>query len=123
MNNTQQLLDRAREMCQPPTWYRLAKCTGIRQQQISRCVAQGKTLDNKSVWKLAKFIGQPLGDVLALVELDRAKKPSDRNFWEHVAPRILPSLVIAVLAAARLLTAQLAPVPVGVPGEVYRRRP
>lgn len=102
MNNTQALLDKARELCSPPTWYRLAKASGISQPQISRAVATGKTLDNKSVWKLAKFIGQDFEQVLSLVELDRAKKEKDREFWERIAPRVLPSLVVGLLAAAGL---------------------
>lgn len=102
MNNTQALLDKARELCTPPTWYRLAKSTGISHQQISRAIASGKTLDNKSVWKLAKFIGQDFEEVLSLVELDRAKKEKDREFWERIAPRVLPSLVVGLLAAATL---------------------
>lgn len=102
MNNTQALLDKARELCSPPTWYRLSKATGIPQPQVSRCIAQGKTLDNKSVWKLAKFIGQDFEQVLSLVEIDRAKKEKDREFWERIAPRVLPSLVVGLLAAAGL---------------------
>lgn len=100
MTNTQQLLDNARQLCQPPTWYRLAKNTGIHNAQISRCISQGKTLDNKSVWKLSKFLGQNFEQVLSLVELDRSTRPADRAFWERIAPRILPSFVAALLAAA-----------------------
>jgi hypothetical protein len=97
--NTQALLERARKLCEPPTDYRLAKTVGLSHTTISNCRLHGGTLDNAGTFRLAKFLGQNFQDVLALIELDRAKTEKQRAFWESVAPRILPSLVIGLLAA------------------------
>jgi hypothetical protein len=98
--HTQILLDKARTLCLPQTDYELAKRTGISKQVISRARRKGGTLDNEGVARLAKFIDQPFMDVLALVELDRAKTPAKKNFWESYAPRLLPSLIAACGLAA-----------------------
>src|SRR5665213_618212 len=100
MTNTQRMLDRARETCLPKTWYRLSKQLDIDSTTIYRCVHRGGTLDNAAALKLAAILEQPFVEVLSLIELDRAKTPKTKAFWENVAPRVLPSLVVAVLATA-----------------------
>lgn len=100
MSNTCALLDKARELCQPPTDYRLARTLGISQTTIARCRHRGGTLDNKAVHALAKFLHQDFQEILALVELDRAKTPETKAFWEKLAPRVVPTLVIGLLASA-----------------------
>lgn len=100
MTHTIQLLDKARDLCSPPTDYQLAKVLGLSRQTISRCRNHGGTLDNKAVRDLARFLEQPFETVLALVELDREKDPQRRSYWEKVAPRVVPSLVVGLVAAA-----------------------
>lgn len=99
MTNTQLFLDKARQMCQPPTWYRLAKTLELNHATITRCNRRGGTLDNAAVIKLAKFLGQPLDQLLPLIELDRAKTEKQRNFWERYAPRVLPPVAFAAALA------------------------
>lgn len=98
--NTNALLDKARDLCDPATDYRLAKELGIDPSTIARCRRRNGTLDNKGVHALARFLEQPFEEVLALIELDREKEPKRRAYWEKVAPRLVPSLVIGLLAAA-----------------------
>lgn len=100
MTHTQQLLDKARDLCLPPTDYRLAQILDIDPSTIYRCRNRGGTLDNKAVHALAHFLQQDFESVLALIELDREKKPDRRAYWEKVAPRVVPSLVIGILATA-----------------------
>lgn len=102
MSNTIALLDKARDLCRPATDYRLAKTLEISPTTISRCRRHGGTLNNQAVLKLAAFLGQDFKSVLALVELDRATTPKERDFWDRIAPRILPPLVIGAVAAGGL---------------------
>lgn len=43
------LLERARALCEPRTWYQLSKQTGIAETTISRCRRRGGTLDDKTL--------------------------------------------------------------------------
>lgn len=99
MSNTNALLDKARDLCVPPTDYRLSKMLGISSSTIARCRRRNGTLDNQGVYVLAKFLQQDFEHVLALVEIDRAKNEDQRAFWENIAPRLVSSLVIGVFAA------------------------
>lgn len=99
MTNTNALLDKARELCSPPTDYQLAKRLEISTATLARCRRRNGTLDNQATLKLAQFLQQDFKSVLALVELDRAKTDKQRNFWERVAPRLVPSFVVGALAA------------------------
>ena len=102
MSNTIALLDKAKDLCEPATDYRLSKRLGISHATVSRCRNRGGTLDNRAVRELALFLGQPFEDVLALIELDRAKTPKARAYWERVAPRLGAPLVVALVAALTL---------------------
>lgn len=98
--HTQRLLDKARELCSPPTDYELAKQLGISKQTVSRCRRKAGTLDNEGIVRLARFLQQDVTTILPLIELDRAKDQRTRDFWEKLAPRVVPSLVIGILATA-----------------------
>lgn len=97
MTNTQHLLTRAKDQCDPPTWYQLGKRTGIAHTTLSRCMKRGGTLDNEGAIRLAEFLHLPKLDVVALIELDRATTDEKRNFWEKYAPRVLPAIVAATI--------------------------
>jgi hypothetical protein len=93
--NTVALLERARKMCDPPTWYQLAKRTGIKATTMSRCRLHGKTLGDINAWKLAQLIGMDAKDVMAYMAEDRAQDQKTKTFWEHQLPRLLPPIAIA----------------------------
>lgn len=89
------LIDKARTMCEPPTDYQLAKRLHISHATISRCRHRRGTLDNEAATRLAELLGQEPYDVIAVMELERAKDPKKRAFWESKLPRIVP--VVAYL--------------------------
>lgn len=89
------LIDKARSMCSPPTDYQLAKRLGISHATISRCRRKGGTLDNEAASRLADLLGQDPYDVIAIMEVERAKDPEKRAFWESKLPRLVP--VVAIL--------------------------
>jgi hypothetical protein len=94
--NTIALLERARAMCDPPTWYQLAKTTGIKQQTLSRCVTQDKTLGDINAVKLGKFLGMDAATVMAYMAEDRAQDAPTKAFWSAQLPRLLPSFAFAL---------------------------
>src|SRR6266404_9399035 len=93
--NVVALLDRARLLCSPPTWYRLAKQTGIAQTTISRCRRRRGTLSDENAIKLGQLIGMDAATVIAYMAEDRATTPATRRFWRDQLPRLLPALAIA----------------------------
>lgn len=93
--NVELLLERARLLCDPPTWYQLAKRTGIAETTISRCRRRGGTLGDINAWKLAQLLGLDAQTVLAYMAEDRAQDQKTREFWRHQLPRLLPAIAIA----------------------------
>jgi ABC-type Fe3+ transport system permease subunit len=97
MTNTEKLLDKARRLCKPDTWYALAKRLGISQQRLSNCRTRHATLNNEAAFKLAALLRMPVADVIAYMEEDRAKAADDEEratFWSHQLPRVLPAIAI-----------------------------
>lgn len=100
--NTEALLERARLMCNPPTWYQLAKRTGIKATTLSRCMVQHKTLGDINAWKLARFLGMDPKEIMAYMAEDRAQDEPTKTFWGGQLPRLFSS---AAIAAALILGA------------------
>lgn len=94
MNEVQALIDKARELVKPHSYYEVAKRLGIATQTLSRVRNRGGTLDNEASVKLAGLLGQPEMDVITLMERERAKTPEKREFWEKRLPRIVPVVAI-----------------------------
>jgi transcriptional regulator with XRE-family HTH domain len=84
MRESLSLIDKARELCEPPSWYQLAKRLGVNHATLSRVINRGGTLDNESCVKLAALLGTPVIDVIAVMEKDRARTPKKREFWESL---------------------------------------
>lgn len=92
MTNTQALLDKAKQLCSPQSWYQLSKRTGIAHTTISRCVRRGGTLDNEGAERLADFLGMDALTIIRYMEEDRAKGEEQREFWRRKLPRLLPTV-------------------------------
>lgn len=94
MRNIERLLDRARDLCDPPSDYELAKRLGIHQQSISRVRHHGGNLDNYAAFRLAKMLGMDPATVVAYIEEDRAPLPR-KEFWRSQLPRLLATVGLA----------------------------
>src|SRR5579863_207680 len=92
--NTRALLERARNLCEPPTWYQLAKRTGIRETTLSRCIQHNRTLGDQNAFRLAKFLRIDAKEVVGYMAEDRASTDEERGFWTAQLPRLLPSFAI-----------------------------
>lgn len=101
------ILDKAREMCAPPTWYALAKRLHVQNSTLTRCRLHGGTLDNEASYRLAELLGQEPMDVIRIMEYERARDPEKRAFWEKQLPRVLP--VVAYLGIITGTVTQLTP--------------
>lgn len=98
VRNVDALLERARKMCDPPTWYQLSKRTGIKATTLSRCIVQRKTLGDINAVKLGQFLGMDAATIMAYMAEDRAQDEATRKFWSHQLPRLVPSFAIALVA-------------------------
>lgn len=98
MTNTQALLDRAREMCTPPTFYRLAQVLEVHQQTISRVMRHGGGIDNEAAFRLAKMLGMNPATIIAYIEEDRAPL-ARKEFWRSQLPRLLAATGLAATLA------------------------
>lgn len=96
--NTEKLLDRARELCAPPTDYQLAKRLGISTSRLSNYRNRRSTPDNEVGFKIAKMLGIPTPEVIAYFEEDKTTDPKKLEFWRSQLPRVLPSIAIAFAA-------------------------
>ena len=107
MSDVVKLLDKARSLCSPPTWYQLAKRLDVKETTLSRCRLHGGTLANDAAFRLADLLGQDRADVVALMELARARDPVKRAFWEKQLPRIVPVVAYLVGTTGALVCASL----------------
>lgn len=99
MTEIQELLDRARQMCSPPSWYRLAKNLKISHARLSNWTRGRNTPDPDACIKLADFLHADRTDVLALVLAQRHKGAAQGDFWNRLTPRVLPAAIIAFTLA------------------------
>jgi hypothetical protein len=94
--NTKALLERARALCEPPSWYQLSKRTGIAPATLTRCMKHQGTLDNEAAWKLAQLLSMQPADVVAYMEEDRAKSAKAKAWWRAKLPRLLSAAGFAL---------------------------
>lgn len=94
MRNVERLLDRARDLCNPPTDYELAKRLDIHKQSISRVRRQGGNLDNYAAFRLAQMLNMDAATVVSYLEEDRAPMRR-REFWRRQLPRLLAAAGLA----------------------------
>lgn len=108
------LIDKARTMCSPPTDYQLAKRLGLHTATLSRMRNRGGTLDNEAATRLAELLGQEPYDVIAIMEVERAKDPKKRAFWESKLPRLVPVVASLGIATGVTYITMKAPAPLEV---------
>jgi len=109
MSNTERLLDRARDLCIPPTDYALAKRLGVHQQVISRVRCKGGGVDNYTAFRLAQLLSMEPATVVAYIEEDRAPAHR-REFWRHQLPRLLSAAALALTITAGTPSTRAQPV-------------
>jgi transcriptional regulator with XRE-family HTH domain len=84
MNATIRYLDAARARAGLTSDYALAKRLGMPQSTISGYRTGRRYLDARAAFQVAEVAGVDVREVIAAVELDRAKSDQDRDFWRNV---------------------------------------
>jgi hypothetical protein len=96
--NTYALLARLRRQLPTHTDYALSKALGLSQTTLKHVLAGKHGLGPKPVIRLAEQLRMDRGDVLVLIEEDKAKTPEDKEFWGRRSPRISAAGAVAALA-------------------------
>jgi transcriptional regulator with XRE-family HTH domain len=103
MFNSNQLIERLRKTLPRQTNYAVAQALGMSQSALNQ-VLQGKCgFGAESVQRLSEALRMDLGEVLALVEEDKAKTPEKKEFWRVRAPRLSATVLIALTTAAAVI--------------------
>ena len=99
MTNTQELLERVRAKTETKTDYAVAKVLGLNQSNMRKVIEGKRVIGNKACFKLAQALDMEAAVVIAMVEEDRAKSSSDRDFWRSLQSLHLHQKTLATLAA------------------------
>lgn len=102
-NATNRYLDALAKQAGGATDYRLAKMLECGQPAISSYRAGNSHLSNKTAFKVAQMLGLDPADVIAQVEIDRAKTDEDRNFWKGRGGKVAAIAVSASILLAAVL--------------------
>jgi hypothetical protein len=106
MPNTLHLLNQVRAQVPRHTDYAIAKALYMDQSQLQRVLAGKAGLGPKAVVRLSELLSRDVGDILVLVEEDKARRPKDREFWGARSPRITAAVATAALALGAAVTSK-----------------
>lgn len=82
MTTTKDLLDAVKQTAGIESDYALAKELGVYKQLISSFYKGTRKPDNAMCLEIAKRIGQPLEQVITVVEMDAEKDDNRRELWK-----------------------------------------
>lgn len=100
MNATQRYLDALARKLGGVSDYRIAQELGESRQRISTYRTGRNNFDNRVAVQVAQLLGLPPMEVIAQIELDRAKSDKDRDFWQKLGGK---SASVALVGASILL--------------------
>lgn len=98
MNATIRYLDAAKARAGLISDYALAKRLGMPQSTMSSYRTGRRQLDALAAFQVAELAGIDAREVIAAVELDKAKTAREREFWMHAAKVAACILLAPVLA-------------------------
>jgi transcriptional regulator with XRE-family HTH domain len=85
MNATQRYLDAAKVRGGLSSDYALAKRLGMPLSTMSGYRTGARHFDAKAAFQVAQVAGVDAREIIAAVEMDKAKSENDRDFWRSVA--------------------------------------
>ncbi len=83
--NTIQYLDEAKRVKGFTSDYQLSKALGWGRQKISNYRNLPQHMDNEAAREYAEFMGLPVFEVIANMEVQRAKDSGHKKAWERLA--------------------------------------
>lgn len=90
MLSTIELLDRAKSVAGDVSDYRLAQLLGVPATTVSNYRVGRSRPENPISMRLADLCGLDPVEVVASVNLERAKSETDRELWEMILKRCKP---------------------------------
>ena len=85
MNATQRYLAKVSEAHGGASDYRIGLILGESHQRISNYRTGKRQFDNVAAFRVAALLGIDAREIIAAVEIDRAKSDEDRDFWRSIA--------------------------------------
>jgi hypothetical protein len=98
MTTPNKLLDLAREACDPPTWYRLAKELQATSAELATWRRRGGAYDDEAACEIARLLKMPLVQVIAIREAARTNNEAKRARWKERIRRVALMYASALLA-------------------------
>ncbi len=84
-----QMLEAAREKCDPPTWYELAKRCGTHSGIVHSWRKREGAFTNEAAFVIADLLEMDPAEVIAIREVSREKDSDRRNRWmERLGKRV-----------------------------------
>lgn len=122
MQTTNEFIDAVKVRHGLETDYALAKLLGIRHSNVSNYRAGRSTMDNRTAVKVAELLAMKPMEVIAAVEMERARDEKTKGFWMRYAAALVMFVGISSPPApAEASTADLTK-PVGNTDYTNKRR-
>lgn len=99
-NATVRYMDQLKAACGLSSDYALAAALGVSRQAISKYRAGRDTFGNRPAFRCAELLGIDPAEVIAAVELDRARSEKERAFWLRAAGAAA-SILLGVLVGSQ----------------------
>lgn len=93
------LAERIRDTTKTRTDYAVAKALGVTQTNLKQILEGKRGFGTEACVRAAEILRVPVEQVLAEIELPRARTAEKKAFWEKRLPRILPAMAIWGLIA------------------------
>ena len=122
MNATQRYLARVAAANDNATDYRLAQLLGESNQRISNYRTGKRQFDNAAAFRIDGLLGIDAKEIIAAVQLERAKTEKDRAFWQAVATAAASILLGGVFGFQPAPANAFSGAPVDATGYTLRRK-
>jgi transcriptional regulator with XRE-family HTH domain len=122
MTASNRYLDRLAAQLGGASDYRLAKVLGVAHGAVSRYRAGDGQFDVRVAWRCAELLGIDAKEIIAAVQLERAKTEKDRAFWQAVATAAASILLGGVFGFQPAPANAFSGAPVDATGYTLRRK-
>lgn len=98
-------IDALRKLTDTGSDYAVAKLLEVPAQQMHKYVQKGQTMDNTRAARVAELLRVPLLDVIADMEIERARNDDARAYWTRLRKGIgrrAAAVLLSLLAAASM---------------------
>lgn len=92
-----QVMERAREACEPPSWYQLAKRLGVSTATIKQWRDRDGAFDDEAAWNIAEILNEDPARIIAIREAAREKNAERRERWKMRLKRIGGALCLVMI--------------------------